>query len=130
MAKQQTFEAFIANERQRLGKLREETLAKKQQADDELAKIDRELSAIAAYEAAKKGKPIRQKRASGGPRGEKRAQLLRIINEAPGGLTRGDILEKMNLKGNKSGEQSVSNALNALKKGGHIKSDEGKYLSV
>jgi hypothetical protein len=56
---QQTFETFIEQERIRLTKAKEDALAKKKAAEDELSAIDTELSAIAAYEAAKKGKPVK-----------------------------------------------------------------------
>jgi hypothetical protein len=48
-------------------------------------------------------------------RGSKRDEFLKLIQESEG-LTRGEILEKMGLKGNKSGEMSVSNTLTALPK--------------
>ena len=53
----QTFEMFIQKERERLGKLREDVLARKALCEQELADIDKELTAISAYEAAKTGKP-------------------------------------------------------------------------
>ena len=46
------------------------------------------------------------------------------------GLTRGEILEKMGLKGNKSGEMSVSNALTALTKNNQVRRDGRKYLAA
>jgi len=47
------------------------------------------------------------------------------------GLTRGEILEKMGLKGNKSGEMSVSNALTALTKSNQVqRNEERKYVST
>ena len=94
--------------------------------------IDRELSAINAYEAAKQGKgpsPTRQRRAPQGRRGSKRNALLGIIKSNPGGLTRGEILEKMGLKGDKSGAMSVSNALTALSKANQVVRRDGKYIA-
>jgi hypothetical protein len=46
------------------------------------------------------------------------------------GLSRSEILESLGLKGDKSGEQSVSNALTALKKAGRVTSNEGRYATV
>ena len=51
---------------------------------------------------------------------------MNIIRQGQG-LTRGEILEKMGLKGNKSGEMSVSNALTALAKSNQVRRDGGKY---
>jgi hypothetical protein len=53
-----------------------------------------------------------------------RAQVLDFIKAKPG-IGRAEILEKMNGKGDKSTEQSVSNALSALKKDGLILSVDG-----
>ena len=101
-----------------------------------MAEINRELSAIDAYEAAKSGKALPTRRAQTGTRrtsrgraGSKREQLLQIIKESHS-LTRGEILERMGLRGNKSGEMSVSNALTALTKGNQVRRDGRKYLSA
>ena len=85
-----------------------------------------------AYEAAKSGKaavPARQARgrATATRRGSKRDSLLALIRESAAGLTRGEIIERMGLKGNKSGEMSVSNALTALTKGNQVSRQGGKY---
>jgi len=92
------------------------------------------LAAIDAYEAAKAGKvPGRRQSTSHrgqtrARRGSKREQLLEII-KAHKGLTRGEILEQMGLKGNKTGEMSVSNALTALTKANQVRrNDARKYV--
>jgi hypothetical protein len=128
----QTFETFIDQERERLSKERETIIAQQQALAEQLATIGRELSAINAYEAAKQGKgpsPTRQRRAPQGRRGSKRNALLGIIKSNPGGLTRGEILEKMGLKGDKSGAMSVSNALTALSKANQVVRRDGKYIA-
>ncbi len=121
-----TFETFISRERDRLTKLRD-SLKKKQKAlDTEFAAIDREMVAVSAYEAAKKVKaPRAGQRAR---RGSRQESLLELIGKHKGGINRGGILEELGLRGNKSGEQSVSNALSALKKKGAIESRDGKYF--
>ena len=48
-----TFETFVATERERLIKAREDASAKLKAAEDELAAIEREFAAIAAYEQVK-----------------------------------------------------------------------------
>src|SRR5229473_2987194 len=60
-------------------------------------------------------------------RGSRREGLLALLRETAAGLTRGEILERMGLKGNKTGEMSVSNALTALTKAGQVSRDGGKY---
>jgi alkylation response protein AidB-like acyl-CoA dehydrogenase len=51
---------------------------------------------------------------------------MELIRSAPG-LSRAEILEKMGLKGDKSGEMSVSNALTALTKTMQVRREGGKY---
>src|SRR6266853_5616443 len=131
---EQTFADFITRDRERLHAEREQIFNQQHELETKLAEINRELSAIDAYEAAKSGKaPARAKgtrtRRSSGRRGSKRDELLRIIREGHG-LTRGEILEKMGLKGNKSGEMSVSNALTVLAKGNQVARRDGKYIAA
>jgi hypothetical protein len=128
----QTFGTFIEQERERLSKERESIFTQQQALADQLAMINRELSAIDAYEAAKQGRAVpqpRQRRSPQSRRGSKRDALLGIIKSNPGGLTRGEILEKMGLKGDKSGAMSVSNALTALSKANQVVRREGKYVA-
>jgi hypothetical protein len=73
-------------------------------------------------------------RASGGPgrgrgsrRGSRRDAIIAVIRENTAGLSRGEILEKMGLKGDKAGEMSVSNALTALGKSNQVRREGGKY---
>ena len=129
-----TFQTFIASERERLTKEREAIFSQQQQLDEQLAVINQEMHAIDAYEAAKTGKAPARKaggtRAPASRRGSKRDGIMQAIKGTPGGLTRGELLEKMGLKGDKSGEMSVSNALTALTKGNQVARKDGKYVSV
>jgi hypothetical protein len=147
MARQATFANFIKKERTRLDKARKDALANKAAVESELASIEQELIALDAYRQAKDG-PARRtaaKRASSkrtpakragangarratGRRGEKRQAVLNLIMQNPVGLSRGEILVQMGVKGNRSAEQSVSNALSALKKSEKVNSREGKYV--
>lgn len=123
------FEQMIEKERARLGALRDDLLAQRARIATQLADIDQELAAIGAYERAKQGKPVRAAKAGKSiraPRGAKREELLSLIEDTPG-LTRGEIIEKLGIKGDKSQEQSISNALAALKKSGTITATDGKY---
>jgi hypothetical protein len=138
---QATFASFIKKERARLDKARKGALAKKAAVDKEIDAIERELTAVDAYQQAK-GIPARRAPGKRGPakrgpakarrttgrRGEKRQAVLDLIQKSPVGLSRGEILVQMGVKGNRSAEQSVSNALSALKKSDKVNSREGKYV--
>jgi hypothetical protein len=135
---EQTFATFIASERERLNSERETIFNQQHELEGKLSDINRELAAIDAYEAAKAGKPVRSGRpmatgrtrtrlSSRGRRGSRRAALLKLIEESEG-LTRGELLEKMGLKGDKAGEMSVSNVLTALTKANQVSRREGKYV--
>jgi hypothetical protein len=143
MARQATFATFIRKERARLDKSRKEALAQQAAIDKEIQAIERELTALDAYQQAKGGAakraPMAGKatakrtlkgggRPSAGRRGEKRQAVLDLVQQHPAGLSRGEILSHLGAKGNKSAEQSVSNALSALKKSAKLNSREGKYF--
>ncbi len=134
---EENFAAFIQQERERLNSQREAVFTQQQELETRLHAINRELTAIEAYESAKSGKqaaPTRQARQARAPsqgrRGSKRGALLQLIQQNPAGLTRREILEKMGLKGDKSGEMSVSNALTALTKASQISRRDGKYATA
>lgn len=126
----QTFEQFVEKERARLGKARDEALAKVHEAEAALREIDRELEAIKAYEAAKAGKTVtiegraRAARAGGGgraARGQRRQEVLEFLRkEFPEGASRAEILAEMNITGEKKEEAAVSQALSALAKSGEL----------
>lgn len=124
----QTFQDHIKKERERLNMERDAILERRKALDTQLAEIDREFKAVEAYEAAKRGKASRQSgpRTSGSRKGSKRDGIIAALADIPHGLTRGELLEKMGLKGNKSGEMSVSNALTALTKAGKVMRNQAK----
>jgi|SRR5580700_8879437 hypothetical protein len=131
------FANVMQQERERLHREREQVSNQQKELENKLAQIDRELAAIDAYESAKTGKvstPIRRQ-ARGrrarpqGRRRSRREALLQTIRENPSGLKRGEILERMGLKGDKAGEMSVSNALTALTKSNQVSRHEGKYFA-
>jgi DNA-binding transcriptional ArsR family regulator len=131
------FADFIARDRERLHAEREQIFNQQHELENKLADINRELSAIDAYEAAKTGKaPAAARQARGARarpqvrRGSKREALMKVIKDNPSGLTRGEILERMGLKGNKSGEMSVSNALTALTKANQVTRRDGRYSAA
>jgi hypothetical protein len=141
------FADVMQRERERLNHERDEILSQLKELENKLTEINLELAAIDAYEAAKTGKaamPTRRpptpskseatiEKLSAEPRprpqpGTRREALLRVIGENPNGLSRGEIFECMGLKGNKSAEKSVSNALTALTKNNLVLRREGKYV--
>ena len=130
------FGDFIQQERERLDRERQDVLRQHEELDNRLAEIDRELEAIEAYETAKTGKTSTTSRRQGrsgrgrpqAPRGSRREALLQVIRENPNGLRRGEILERMGLKGDKAGEMSVSNALTALTKTNQVSRHDGRYF--
>ena len=137
---EETFETFVQRERARLHGEREAIFTQQHELDEKLGAVNRELAAIDAYEAAKSGKPVksarptasgrtRTRRASQHRRGSKRDELLKLIQESEG-ITRGEILERMGIKGNKSGEMSVSNALTALTKSNQVARRDRKYVAA
>jgi hypothetical protein len=134
----ETFETFVARERARLHGERDAIFTQQHELEEKLGAVNRELAAIEAYEAAKTGKaPARQsatrrtgtRKTSGTRSGSKRDELLKLIR-GNDGLTRAELLEKMGMKGNKSGEMSVSNALTALTKGNQVARRDRKYVAA
>jgi hypothetical protein len=124
------FQELMSKERDRLTKQREDALVRRAKIDDELESIDRELSAIAAYEAAKSGKTAKRKQGGRAARGTVQTSVLEIIQKVFQGISRGDIVATMGTTATKASEQSISNALSALKKAGRITSKDGKYLAT
>jgi hypothetical protein len=141
------FADVMQRERERLSHERDEILNQQRELDNKLTEITRELAAIDAYEAAKTGKAAMPARRPPAPKqseatteelpaesrprpqpGTRREALLQVIGDNPNGLSRGEIFERMGLKGNKSAEKSVSNALTALTKNKLVFRREGKYV--
>ena len=130
------FGQFIEQERERLNRERDDMHRQQRELEGKLDEIERELEAIAAYEAAKTGKasapgrrqPRGPRARSQAPRGSRREALLQILRQNPDGLRRGEILERMGLKGDRAGEMSVSNALTALTKANQVSRREGRYF--
>ncbi|MBV9824256.1 MAG: hypothetical protein JO001_01035 [Alphaproteobacteria bacterium] len=129
----QTFADFLTTERNRLNSERQRLIEERNSIDNKIAELDRERLAIDAYTSAKAGAPARTGRAAVGRTGEprarkgsKRGEIIALIRAADG-LSRGDILDRMGLRGDKAGEMSVSNALTALVKAGEVKRQDGHY---
>jgi hypothetical protein len=127
------FADVMKQERERLQRERDAISNQQRELENKLKDINREFAAIEAYEAAKTGKQAAagQQRGTRGRRqarrGSRREALMQLIGQNPDGLSRGEILERMGLKGDKSGEMSVSNALTALTKSNQVSRSGGKY---
>ena len=120
--------AFIGKQRDALLEQREAIFNQQHTLQQQLDEVNEMLRKFDTFEG--KSAPPRQQtrtRGSGSRRGSKREELLNVICDG-NGLTRAQILETMGLKGNKSGEMSVSNALTALLKSQQISRREGKYV--
>jgi len=127
------FSGFMTRERERLQAEREQIFNQQAELQRKLDAINREFAAIEAYESAKTGKAARGGSGSGGRQrrgrsGSRRESLIQVIREG-NGMSRGEILERMGLKGDKSGEMSVSNALTALSKRNQVRREGGKYYA-
>ena len=120
-------EAFIAKQRESLLVQRQEIVNQQTALQAQLDELDVMLSKFDVFEG-KAARKTRARRSSGGPRGSRREELIKLIKNSKG-LTRGEILEKMGLKGNKAGEMSVSNALTALTKSKQVARRDRKYVA-
>lgn len=124
------FLAYIARERARLDKGRSQITDNIAYLQGLLANIDREFAAINAYEAAKTGKPAKTNGAAPRAwRGSRREAILQAVAAKPDGMSRGELIEHVGVKGDKSGEMSVSNALTALTQTGQLVREGGRYYT-
>ena len=129
----QSLHDMITSDKERLNSERAAIRTQQRELEKKLAEIDREYAAIDAYEAAKSGKAARQtgaRRASTGRKGSRREAIIAVLQGNPDGLSRGELLEKMGIKGDKAGEMSVSNALTALAKSNQVARKDKKYVSA
>ena len=126
------FAEFISRERDRLRAEREQVFNQQEELKRKLDAVNREFAAMEAYETTKTGKAARRGQVDRQPRarrGSRREALLELIRQGDG-LSRGELLERMGLKGDKSGEMSVSNALTALTKSNQVRREDGKYRAA
>ena len=124
----ENFNDYMSRERERLNGERDQLFAQRSEIDKKLAEVEKEFRAIDAYEHAKTGRSSGRAapgRSRGSRRGSKREAILEVMRQNPTGLSRGELLAKMGLKGDKAGEMSVSNALTALSKSNQVRRDGG-----
>jgi hypothetical protein len=124
-----SLDKVLSSERRRLKRLMAAGQKKLGNMARELATLKRHLEALSMFESTWKGKTARtSRRRRRGP--SRRASVLTTIKNSSNGMSRGQILEKLKVKGDKAAEQSVSNALSYLKKAGTIKSRDGAYTGA
>ncbi len=119
------FKDYAAEEKKRLLQERDVVERKLSALDNAIrAYEDSVASAPAAAPRAAPAKKARRRRHSFG-----RKDIVRIIGASGGdGIGRGGIILALDVKGDKSAEQSVSNTLSALKKAGEVRHGDGKYF--
>lgn len=132
MSDDMNFADYVTQERARLTEARNSLTDQRFQIDQALANIDREFAAVAAYETAKAGKASRQSantaavpKARRVRRSDRREAILREVAKFP--VSRGDLLTSLGVKGDKAGENAISNALTSLVKRGQLVRDNGTY---
>jgi hypothetical protein len=124
----ESFADYVARERDRIvGSRRwcERAIAEYEEA---LAKLAKEEEAVDAYERAKSGRetiapPTKQRTRPG----SSRRVIVNAVSAAPNGMSRGELIGFFGVKGDKSGEMSVSNALTALTKRRELIRVGGRY---
>src|SRR4051794_1390192 len=129
-----SFARIIASERKRLEKIINKIRIRKVDIDREFEAVSGELQKIASFFTGSGGKSNGRSGSKVGSgragRGQRRQQVLDAITSSPEGATRGEIIEKMGVKGDKALEQSVSNALAALFKSKAVKREDGRYRAA
>lgn len=123
-----SFQEFITSERERLDGRRQAVINTQRLVENELAAIDREFAAIAAYEAAKIDKPAQAPVVRRISQGTRREAIMQALSRSTTGMSRGELIAAFDVRGDKSAEMSVSNALTALMKAGQIGRHNGKYF--
>lgn len=117
-----------------LKKLDEQRAALLDKAKKEaLSAIEHNIRALNAlgfnYQLVQTGDTPNALRATGSRRTGIREEVLALIQQSDG-MARADILKAMDAVGDKKAEQSISNALAALKKGGILTANNGVYAAV
>ena len=118
-----TFEHHIKKERERLTNAREALIAERSGLDEKIKKLETELNAIDAYEAAKNGRAPRKRKSGSGRRNE----VLEAIQKHPQGISRNELLNVIGAN-DTEGKKSLTSVLSGLKRSKKITQDgDGKY---
>jgi hypothetical protein len=121
-------QAFITKQRDALVQQRESIFSQQHELQQQLDAVNAMLAKFDVFEGRPTARTLtgRTRRTTTARSGSKRDAVLQMIRNRDG-LSRGEILEKMGLKGDKAGEMSVSNALTALTKSQQVERRDGKY---
>jgi hypothetical protein len=124
-------QAFISKQRDALLQQRDSISTQQHELQQQLDAVNAMLAKFDVFEgrATVRTPAGRTRRTTTVRHGSRRDELVQMIRNGDG-LSRGEILEKMGLKGDKSGEMSVSNALTALTKSQQVERRGGKYHLV
>ena len=118
------FTDYAAEEKKRLLGERDVIERKLSALDNAIRAYEDSVAAPAAAPKAAPAKKVRRRR-----RSSRRNEIVKIIGGSGGdGIGRAGIILALDVKGNKSAEQSVSNTLSALKKAGEVLHRDGKYF--
>jgi hypothetical protein len=121
-------QAFITKQRDALLQQRDSIFGQQHELQQQLDAVNAMLAKFDVFEGRPTARTLtgRTRRTTTARSGSKRDAVLQMIRNRDG-LSRGEILEKMGLKGDKAGEMSVSNALTALTKSQQVERRDGKY---
>ena len=127
------FKDYAAEEMKRLVEERDVIERKLKALENAIRAYEDSVAPAPAPAAGPKAAPAKTaapaKRERRRRRSSRRNEIVRIIGASgTDGIGRADIIAALNVKGNKSAEQSVSNTLSALKKGGEVRHGDGKYF--
>ncbi len=113
--------------RDRLRARRAELVAEQEARALEIAGIDRQLKGLDAYDAVLNERPAKVSEKRRNRRGMS-DDVLSALRTGPEGMTRGELLKELGMKGDESGEMAVSNALSRLVRAGTIARVDGRYV--
>jgi len=121
-----SFEEQARQYKEHLRARRRELEDEHKRIDQEIERIDNELATLEAFEAARAGKAVTVQ--TGSKRASRRADILALLAERTGGLTKQEIIQELDAADDRKATNAVSNALNNLKRAGKIQQDSaGRY---
>ena len=126
-----TFEAFVEQERARLGNLLADVARRRAELDREQAGIEKELEAVDAYVSVKAGRAVLASRGEVKRRvrgTSRRDAILGALGAKPAGLSRSELLDALGIMQGDKAAQSVSNALANMKRAGQVENRDGRWV--
>jgi hypothetical protein len=125
-----TFEAYITKERNRLRDARQTLVLQRSAIDEKIAALDTEMRAITAYEEVKlgRGAPKTRSTEGSGRRTGQRESVLAVVKAVEDGITASQTLSALHAESD-ADKTSIRNALSALKRTGKVDLKDGKYIA-